>query len=178
MDNSALDRPIHIDRNRPRLMFFGGGDKSDLGPLMLMWYPIMPLFITELKKYGLLQTHWYVTSGVYYSNRIAFSGQLNLGGQNQDSGVFAAPTGQNGPKPILGLVCSRGPWGQLIGMYVLKWIIFTCQWILSGIQSFSSHEGISAFSVWTQCGLLSPQCLGNFAEIRFHSAIVPGWVLT
>jgi hypothetical protein len=35
------------------------------------------------------------------------------------------------------------------------------------------HEGISAFSVWTQCGLLSPQSLANFAEIRFHSAIVP-----
>jgi hypothetical protein len=37
---------------------------------------------------------------------------------------------------------------------------------------FSGHEGISAFSVWTQCGLLSPQSLANFAEIRFSSAIV------
>jgi hypothetical protein len=26
----------------------------------------------------------------------------------------------------------------------------------------------------TQCGLLSPQSLTNFAEIRFRSAIVPG----
>jgi hypothetical protein len=34
------------------------------------------------------------------------------------------------------------------------------------------HEGISAFSVWTQCGLLSPQSLANFAEIRFRSAIL------
>jgi hypothetical protein len=40
------------------------------------------------------------------------------------------------------------------------------------------HEEISAFSVWTQCGLLSPQSLANFAEIRFRSATVPGWVLT
>jgi hypothetical protein len=36
------------------------------------------------------------------------------------------------------------------------------------------HEGISAFSVWTQCGLISPQGLANFAEIRFRSAMVPG----
>jgi hypothetical protein len=33
------------------------------------------------------------------------------------------------------------------------------------------HERISAFSVWTRCGLLSPQSLANFAEIRFRSAI-------
>jgi hypothetical protein len=43
---------------------------------------------------------------------------------------------------------------------------------------FLGHEVISAFSVWTPCGLLSPQSLANFAEIRFRSAIVPGWVLT
>jgi hypothetical protein len=36
------------------------------------------------------------------------------------------------------------------------------------------HEGLSAFAVWTQCGLLSPQSLANFAETRFRSAIVPG----
>jgi hypothetical protein len=41
-------------------------------------------------------------------------------------------------------------------------------------ENFVHHEGISAFSVWTQCGLLSPQSLANCAEIRFRSAIVPG----
>jgi hypothetical protein len=51
----------------------------------------------------------------------------------------------------------------------------------SGLPVFDNalHEGTSAFSVRTQCGLLSsPQSLANFAEIRFCSAIVPGWVLT
>jgi hypothetical protein len=42
----------------------------------------------------------------------------------------------------------------------------------------SRHEGISAFSNWTECGLLSLQSLAKFAEIRFRTAIVPGWVLT
>jgi hypothetical protein len=42
------------------------------------------------------------------------------------------------------------------------------------INSPLSHEEISAFSIWAQCGLLSPQSLANFAEIRFRSAIIPG----
>jgi hypothetical protein len=74
----------------------------------------MPLFIPELKNMA-----YYKLIGVSQGAFIPINciqWPIELGRQNQDSGVFAAPTGQNGTKPILGLVCSRGPWGQLNGM--------------------------------------------------------------
>jgi hypothetical protein len=69
-------------------------------------------------------------------------------------------------------ICFHSPW--------VGFVFLVCDLTWSNISRSLwwpafTHEGISAFSVWTQCGQLSPQSLANFAEIRFRSAIVPGW---
>jgi hypothetical protein len=46
-----------------------------------MWYPIMPLFITELKNMAYYKLTGMSQGGVYSTNIIASSGQLNLGGK-------------------------------------------------------------------------------------------------
>jgi hypothetical protein len=74
---------------------------------------------------------------------------------------------------------------KMLSNVFLKVLVARLQVLASIFRAFrgsSWHKYLSVCTVlamrgfqpvWTQCGLLSPQSLANFAEIRFRSAIVP-----